>query len=143
MSAETFRIEFTAEPGENETARIGAGLRAFNRSQIPDRQYSPLVFTLFDDQGAFVGGLSAHAAYGWLFIDTLWVADAARGKGQGRRLVLAAEEEAVRRGCGNAWLDTFSFQARGFYERLGYTVFGELEDFPPGHKRFFLRKRLS
>ena len=53
-----------------------------------------------------------------------------------------AEAEAIRRGCLGAWLDTFSFQARGFYERLGYAVFGALADYPPGHDRFFMQKPL-
>jgi len=47
---------------------------------------------------------------------------------------------AMRRGCSGAWLDAFSFQARGFYEKLGYAVFGSIEDYPPGHSRFFLKK---
>jgi hypothetical protein len=51
-----------------------------------------------------------------------------------------AEAEAIRRGCRGAWLDTFSFQARGFYERPGYSIFGTIENFPPGHRRFFLKK---
>jgi ribosomal protein S18 acetylase RimI-like enzyme len=51
-----------------------------------------------------------------------------------------AEAEAIHRGCRGAWLDTFSFQARGFYERLGYSIFGTIENFPPGHRRFFLKK---
>jgi hypothetical protein len=54
-----------------------------------------------------------------------------------------AEREAIRRGCRGAWLDTFSFQARGFYERLGYTVFGTIAGCPPGHSRFFLKKDLG
>ena len=54
-----------------------------------------------------------------------------------------AEREAIRRGCRTIWLDTFTFQARGFYERLGYSVFGTLEDYPPGHSRFFLKKSLT
>jgi hypothetical protein len=57
--------------------------------------------------------------------------------------MLKAESEAVNRGCASSWLDTFSFQARGFYEKLGYRVFGELCDNPPGHTRFFLKKSLS
>jgi ribosomal protein S18 acetylase RimI-like enzyme len=54
-----------------------------------------------------------------------------------------AEDEARRRGCRGAWLDTYSFQARGFYERIGYEVFGVIDDFPPGHSRLFLRKTFS
>ena len=53
-----------------------------------------------------------------------------------------AEARALERGCHSAWVDTFSFQAPGFYPKLGYTVFGEL-DYPPGHKRIFLQKRLG
>ena len=53
------------------------------------------------------------------------------------------ESVAVRRGCTHAHLDTFSYQARPFYERRGYSVFGTLDDYPPGHQRFFMAKRLS
>jgi hypothetical protein len=53
------------------------------------------------------------------------------------------EAEAIRRGCHGAFLDTFSYQARPFYEKLGYEVFGTLEDYPPGHQRFYMRKRLG
>jgi hypothetical protein len=56
--------------------------------------------------------------------------------------MLAIEGAAEERGCERAHLDTFSYQARPFYEKLGYRVFGELEDYPPGHTRFFLRKQL-
>ena len=59
----------------------------------------------------------------------------------GRRLLLEAEARAARRGCRGAWLGTFGFQARGFYEKQGYAVFGALQDCPPGHARFFLSKR--
>jgi hypothetical protein len=54
-----------------------------------------------------------------------------------------AEDEAIRRDCCGAWLDTYSFQARGFHERIGYKMFGVIEDFPPGHARFFLKRSLS
>jgi GNAT superfamily N-acetyltransferase len=66
-----------------------------------------------------------------------------RGGGHGARLLAAAEAYALERGCGGAFLDTFSFQARPFYERHGYEVFATLPDFPPGHDRFFLRKRMT
>ena len=62
--------------------------------------------------------------------------------GDGRRLLAVAEDEARRRGAKNAFLDTFSFQAPDFYRQHGYQVFGELPDFPPGHTRAFLTKKL-
>ena len=68
--------------------------------------------------------------------------ESARGRGLGRTLMRQAEDVALRRGCHGAWLDTFSFQARGFYEKLGYTVFGSIDDYPPGHSRFFMKKVL-
>jgi ribosomal protein S18 acetylase RimI-like enzyme len=81
--------------------------------------------------------------FSYFHVDVLFVPAALRGMGIGRRLMSQAEDEAVRRSCCGAWLDTFSFQARGFYERLGYTVFRTIEDCPAGHRRFFLKKTLS
>ncbi|HJU28399.1 MAG TPA: GNAT family N-acetyltransferase, partial [Candidatus Binataceae bacterium] len=63
--------------------------------------------------------------------------------GYGRRLMESAERYAIERGCGNAHLSTHSFQARPMYEKLGYEIFGALEDFPPGHSKFYMRKRLT
>ena len=54
----------------------------------------------------------------------------------------AAEDYARKRGCHSAHLDTHSWQARPFYEKRGYELFATLDDFPPGHKKFFLRKKL-
>jgi len=71
------------------------------------------------------------------------VPDTARGKGVGTRLMQLAEQEAVARGCHSAWLDTHEFQAKGFYERLGYVPFGELPNYPHGFSRIFLQKSLA
>jgi GNAT superfamily N-acetyltransferase len=76
-----------------------------------------------------------------LFIKWLWIDEAYRGHGHGRKLMASAEEEGRRRGCTAVWLDTFEFQARPFYEKLGYSSFGTL-DYPAGFKRFFLQKSL-
>ena len=80
-------------------------------------------------------------ALGWMYITLLWVSDDLRGQGFGVKLMKAAEKEARRRGIKRAWVDTFSFQARSFYEKLGYEEFGTL-DYPPLHKRHFMRKVL-
>jgi GNAT superfamily N-acetyltransferase len=103
-----------------------------------------LVISLTDPgSGEVLGGLFGGTGYGYLHIDMLFVPETMRGQGFGSRLMQQAEEQAVRRDCHGSYLDTFSFQARSFYEKLGYSLFGTLEDTPPGHCRFFLRKRLG
>jgi GNAT superfamily N-acetyltransferase len=72
----------------------------------------------------------------------MWLPEAVRGRGYGHHLLTLAEDEARRRGARHAHLDTFSFQAPGFYEEHGYRVFGTLDDFPAGHQRYFMTKEL-
>jgi len=98
---------------------------------------------LRDTTGKLMAGLAGMIYYQWLFIDLLWVAEQIRGQGHGKTLLDLAEAEARSRGCQQVWLDTFSFQAPGFYEKSGYTLFGELSDYPPGHRRCFFRKTVS
>lgn len=117
-------------------------LRSYNRSKVGPSGYQKLVLLLKDDEGKVVGGLEAHTYFKWMFIENLAVAESVRKSGWGTKLLEAAHEEARRRGCGNSWLDTFEFQALPFYEKLGYTVFGALDEFPPGYKRYFLTRAL-
>ena len=103
--------------------------------------YRPLAVLINDPEtNEVLGGLWGGTSYGFLHIDLLFVPESMRGNSTGRSLMSQAEDEALRRDCRGVWLDTFSFQARGFYEKLGYTVFGEIEGNPPGHSRFFLKK---
>lgn len=118
-------------------------LVAYNTQQTGSNDYRPLVLAVRDEDGHVVGGLWGRTAFGWLFIELLFVPDMLRGRGIGANLVSRAEDEAISRGCHAAWLDTFEFQARGFYERLGYSCFGELNDYPPGFARYFMRKALG
>lgn len=118
---------------------------ALTRSNIaaggPPRDYAALTFFLRGTQGELCGGLYGATVWRWLCIRHLWVVEQCRGQGWGRALMAAAERAAVSRGCLHSHVDTFSFQALPFYCKLGYTVFGTLEDFPPGHSRYFLQKR--
>jgi GNAT superfamily N-acetyltransferase len=95
------------------------------------------------ESGEVLGGLFGATAYGFLHVDMLFVPESLRGTGLGSQLMQQAEDEAIRRECHGSYLDTFDFQARGFYERIGYLVFGQVDDMPPGHSRFFLRKSLA
>ncbi|HEY6485171.1 MAG TPA: GNAT family N-acetyltransferase [Candidatus Cybelea sp.] len=116
----------------------------FNSSQVPFTQsppFTPIAYGFKDDRGNLLAGITA-TVYCWrvLGIDVLWVSEAHRGKGWGSKLLDAVENEARRRGCGLAHLDTFDFQAKSFYVKHGYEIFGELDNCPPGHKRFFFKK---
>jgi len=113
------------------------------QSGIEPRNHTPLVIMLRHTNGATVGGLIGDTVWGWLQIKQLWIAQEFRRRGLGRELLLLAEGEAAKRGCHHAMLDTFDFQALSLYERLGYEVFGRLDDFPRGHSRFFLAKKLA
>ena len=130
-----------AQPAVREA--IGSRLAAYNTSKAGDNHSRPLVLTIQDGSAQILGGLWGRTGYGWLFVELLYVPDALRGKGCGTELMTRAEAEAVSRGCHSSWLDTFEFQARGFYERLGYGCFGELSDYPTGFSRYFMRKRIG
>lgn len=117
-------------------------LVAFNRTKAPDGHYRPLNVLLRCEEGNVTGGLWGRTDWGWLGIELLYVPETARGQGIGAETVKAAEREARARGCHGAWVNTFAWQARGFYQSLGYALFGELPDFPTGCPRHFLQKRL-
>jgi len=102
----------------------------------------PVNFFVKSDRGETLGGVMGAIWGGWLQIAILWVDDSVRGKDWGTRLMDEAEAYARERGCHSATLDTHSFQARPFYEARGYEVFGTLDDYPKGHKRFYLQKKL-
>lgn len=137
------RIELTDRPGEAALAAILNGLIAFNAEMVGPSNHRALAAVVHDADGTPQGGLSGYTAWGWLFIEKVWIPETLRGQGLARRLLADAEAEAERRGCHGAWLDTFNPAARRAYERHGYRVFGELPDFPLGRSRVFLWKALG
>lgn len=138
----TVRITETASEHDRVRESVLERLRAFNRRRAEAPDFQPISLVVHDGD-EFVGGLVGEIGWKWLFVELLWVSETHRGRGLGTELLQSAEREAARRGARHAYLDTFDFQARPFYERQGYTVFGCLDDYPPGHQRFFLRKDLA
>ena len=123
-------------------ARLGAGLDAALPADVAPFRPRPLAVLLHDSDGRLVGGLIGRSFWGWLVIELLWVDEAVRGAGYGRRLIASAEAEGRRRGCHHARVDTYSFQAPGFYEKCGYGRIGTMDDCPVGHWRYFYARSL-
>jgi GNAT superfamily N-acetyltransferase len=137
----SFAIRAVASDHDSVHKAVLDSLIAFNDANASLSGYQPMAFAIDDEHGRVIGGLSGATAYGWLFVELLFVPESLRGQGIGTELIQRAEAEAVARGCHSVWLDTFQFQARGFYERLGYSCFGELKSYPAG-SRFFMSKTL-
>lgn len=135
----TIESDITKEDRE----AIEAGLTAYNKSCVGEPNFEPLTITIRNQDGNIVGGLLGACRLGWLHVGILWMDESLRGSGYGSKVLSMAEEEAARRGCKHVHLDTFSFQALPFYQKQGYRVFGELPDYPEGHTRYYLTKKLS
>lgn len=137
-----YQIVQLDRPDDAAWSTIGGGLQQFNIQQAGDDHGKSLCFVLYGPGQEMVGGIIGETHWEWLYISLLFLREDLRGQGYGQRLMELAEAEGRARGAKHAYLDTFSFQAPDFYEKLGYEVFGELRDFPPGHQRYYLRKDL-
>ena len=135
-------MRIDGEMSEADERTVVRGLLAFNEKWLGPSNEQPVRFVARDEFGV-VGGLVGHTRWSWLYVAKLWVDERGRGKGIGTQLLAAAEERARTRGCTDASLDTFEYQARPFYEKLGYELFGTLDGYPPGYRQFYLRKRLG
>lgn len=144
-------LDFTLTnmPDASDREYIHERIKAFNdrvsryHRAVRGSGGAPLCIFVRDAQRRLVGGLTADTYWNWLEIDDLWLEEALRRRGLGRKLLSIAENEARRRGCTSAFLQTFSFQARGFYEKQGYRVVGQLDDYPPGEVFYWMRKDLT
>lgn len=140
-----YRIKLYDSEDNDIFSAVQKGLRAYNRASFPqwfndDSEEPPLYAIAHDHAGQIIAGLVGKTYWGCLFINYLWVSDSLRGTGLGKMLLRQAEAEAQKRGCTFGWLTTFDFQAPRFYEKHGYRVVGQMDNFPPGHTLYTLRK---
>ena len=137
-----YRITLTDSPDPEDVKLVREGLENFNTSMGVELDWVSLATFVRDPDNNVVGGLTGGTYWGWLYVGLFWLAEDVRGQGLGDQLLARAENEAKQRGCCHAFLDTTSFQALPFYHKYGYTLYGQLDDFPPGHSRYFLKKEL-
>ena len=136
------KIEITDSPAAADEALVVDGTHAYNAAFVEKDVRRLCVFARNED-GAVIGGLTGKTYWNYLEIAFLWVNEQHRYRGHGSALVQAAELEAKQRGCQHALLDTYSFQALGFYQKLGYVEFGRLADFSGEHVRYYMHKTLT
>ena len=106
--------------------------------------YYPVGFFVKGRGGEVVGGLLGDIWGGWMLVGSLWVSEPLRGRGYGAELMARAHQYAIEKNCTHAYLQTGSYEARPLYEKLGYSVYGELKNHPaPPHSRYFLSRRLD
>lgn len=139
-------MQFTQklDPNETDIEAVRLGLTADLDRQGREAGYRPYSVLLSEAPGGpVIGGLYGYAMFDWLFIQFVSVPQAKQAKGIGTELMARAEAWARAEGLGGIWLDTFAFQAKPFYEKLGFRVFGEIADHPRGSSRYFMKKPLD
>ncbi|AZM53714.1 N-acetyltransferase [Streptomyces sp. WAC 01529] len=151
MVSRMFRMETGVD--KERLALLRSRLAATNTAASPairalrgtvDDQEVPLALWALDAAGGLAAGLAAHTWARWLHVDLLWVDDRHRGAGLGSRLLAEAERVArEERGCLNSRVETWDFQAPGFYRNQGYDLVCVIPDYPEGVKEFTLTKRLA
>ncbi len=135
-------LELETAPTDSAIDELRDKLIAYNIGRHGHSDVSKAAIFVRNDDGSLAAGVSAYAWGGCMQVELLWVADERRGEGLGTKLMDAVEEEAHRIGCSMIYLDTFSYQAPGFYEKRGFQIAGTIEDFPEGHTYYTLFKRL-
>jgi ribosomal protein S18 acetylase RimI-like enzyme len=133
-------IQQPDHPSGNDTAYVYQQFRAFNDRQsglFPSRDLHLLAYA--SDQ-KLVGGLFGTISWGWLHVDVIWVAETYRQRGIGNSLMDRAEATASAMGIHQSYLETTDFQAVDFYKKRGYLIFAQLDNQPPGHVCYYMKK---
>ncbi|NEU04285.1 GNAT family N-acetyltransferase [Clostridium senegalense] len=132
----------TDNPKEQDVDIVLNNLIKYNISHIEEKEVKPLAIFVNDENENKIGGIIAETHGNWLEISSLWVDEKVRYKKIGSKLLKNVEAEAIIRGCKYSFLDTFSFQARDFYLKLGYKEVFTLENYPITSKRHYFIKQL-
>ena len=140
MNKNSITINIQDDPPVEEVDLLRAALRAYNQSAAGQNTYTSLYLKATSSDGEFIGGIYGKIAWQWLYIDLLWVHPHYRGRGLGSQLISSIEKAANEQGIFRYHLSTASFQAPDFYQKLGYEICGTIEDLPPGHTNYFLKK---
>jgi len=128
-------------PTEQDKDEIFQELLKYNLERIECKDIKELGIFLEDEQGKKVAGIVGDTHGNWLEVEYLWVSETLRGQDIGTDIISKAELIAKERGCKYVFLNTFSFQAKGFYLKIGYQEVFSLEEYPlTGERHYFIKK---
>jgi ribosomal protein S18 acetylase RimI-like enzyme len=140
---EAYVLTIEDAPDEQDVRSLSRSLVEFNLAHSSIGEGQRLAVFVRDEQREIVAGVSGWTWGECLEVHILWVHADLRGKGYGKKLLCNIEERAVERGCSHVVLDTLSFQAPGFYKKLGYEVWAVLGGYPDQCAKFYMRKQLN
>lgn len=135
-------FDVTDAPAPEDIAALIAGLDTHRRARIGLADDTQPIGVFMRRDGRVIAGADGRTQWSWLYVAHVWVDESLRGTGVGTRVLAAIEDAARARGCRAVFLDTLAFQAKPFYEKLGYREFGRLDDYPAGGTKHFLWKPL-
>jgi ribosomal protein S18 acetylase RimI-like enzyme len=137
-----FKFAINSNPAAQDVAFLEDQIIEFNYAATGFRDGEGLSIFVRNEQDEIVAGISGFTWGGYCKIEWLWVHADCRHRGYGKHMMLAVEEEARARSCFQIVVDTHSFQAPGFYHKLGYETVGVMDDCPRGHQVICLKKNL-
>lgn len=153
MATDNLTITQLNEKNDEVRDFINLQIKHFNRALHPEVYFEngipveerniPVDVIARDANNTIVAGLIGNIYWQCLYIKDLWIDEGLRKQGIGRQLMQRAEDNARSHDCNFIWVQTFSWQAQGFYQKLGFRIVGQLDDYPPDHTFFTLRKDLK
>ena len=138
----TVTLEVERGPADEDAKRLAMELNVHAREFVESDGFESVGVFLRQDNGELAGGVTGYLNWTWLQVSQLWIDESLRGEGYGTQLMNRIEHVGREHGCTQSHVSTFTFQAKAFYETLGYEEFAALEDYPPGYAKHFLKKVL-
>lgn len=134
-------MQIELSQNESDAKFIRDRLNEYNYARVPDDHHETLTLVVRRDN-EIAAGLTGDTYWDWLYISLFWVDESLRGQGLGGDILAKAEAVARERGCHSAHLETHDFQNLDFYQKRGYALFGQLNDLPAGHTKYYLWKKI-
>jgi len=135
--------KMNSEPHPKDKQIMVEGMLSYHASKGHPRKTEIYSILLRDKENSVKGTVIVSFLWNGMHIDSLWIDESLRNQGWGSKLMKLVEDEAVKRGCAIVYTDTFTWQAPKFYEKLGYEIYGKLEDFPEENTLYYFVKKLK